>query len=128
MRSAVLLLAAVGSISQAADWTRIASGRIEVLTDAGASVGKETLARLERIRAVFREAGPDEPSLPLRVFVFASRAEFSTYHEGALVEGFYQSGPERDYIVLQAGAAAGRAVYHEYVHRVLGRAAAHDGR
>jgi hypothetical protein len=73
---------------------------------------------------VFREAGPEEPSLPLRVFVFASRAEFGTYHEGTLVEGFYRNGPERDFIVLRAGATAGRAVYHEYVHRVLGRTAA----
>ncbi|HEV8147865.1 MAG TPA: hypothetical protein VGP79_15860 [Bryobacteraceae bacterium] len=124
MRQVVLLFVALAVSSLGADWTRVASGRIEVLTDAGASVAKETLGRLERIRAVFREFGPEEPRLPLRVFVFASRAEFSTYHEGALVEGFYRNRPERDFIVLQAGATGGRAVYHEYVHHVLGRAAA----
>ena len=38
---------------------------------------------------------------------------------GAVADGFYQSGPERDYIVLKSGATPARAIVHEYIHLLL---------
>jgi tetratricopeptide (TPR) repeat protein len=124
VRTAIAIILLFAARASASEWTRISAGRIEVLTDAGASTGKATLARLERIRAVLREAGPEEHALPLRVFVFASADEFRRYRPGDAGQGFFRGGTERDYIVLEAGVAAGRAVFHEYVHRALASVAA----
>jgi tetratricopeptide (TPR) repeat protein len=115
----LILIVLLGLPARAAEWTRVSSPQIEVLTDAGERSGRQVLARFDQIRRIFRQAnGPDSP-LSLRVFVFASEKGFRSYREGAATEGFYQSAPERDYIALHAGSGVGRAVVHEYVHLVL---------
>jgi tetratricopeptide (TPR) repeat protein len=103
----------------AAEWTRVSSPQIEVLTDSGERTGRQVLARFDQIRRIFRQANAPGSPLALRVFVFASEKDFRSYREGAATEGFYQSAPERDYIGLHAGSGVGRAVVHEYVHLVL---------
>jgi tetratricopeptide (TPR) repeat protein len=103
----------------AADWQRIHTPQIEVLTDAGEKAGRATLSRLEQIRGVF--ATPDPRPLPLRIFLFNSDNEFRLYIDNSTTGGFYQSGVERDFIVLHSGMGLTRAVAHEYVHLILDR-------
>src|SRR5262249_32723926 len=71
--------------------------------------------RLTRIRDLF----PAGRSQSLRIFLFSSEKDFREYAPGPVAEGFYQSGPERDYIVLKSGATPARAVVHEYIHLLL---------
>jgi len=103
----------------AAEWVHIRTPQIEILTDAGEKAGKATLSRLEQIRGVF--ATPDPRPLPLRIFLFNSENEFREYISSSTAGGFYQSGVERDFIVLRSGTGLTRAVAHEYVHLILDR-------
>ncbi len=102
----------------AADWTRVSSPRIEILTDAGDKTGRELLSHFETIRAVFHRAGIADSPLPVRVFAFASEGEFHSYSNEANAAGFYH-GSDRDTIALYAGPDARRVALHEYVHSVL---------
>ena len=121
---AVCLLAVLALPAIGADWMRVtsapsASGRIEILTDAGEKAGRQILSRLEDIRRIFRQANTADSPLELRVFVFASEREFHGYRDGPATGGFYQSASERDYIALPVNAGIGRVAVHEYVHLVL---------
>src|SRR5882757_298010 len=109
-----LLLAAV---SGRAEWLLLQTPRLELVTDAGEKSAARLLGRMATVRQVLGQDSSAER--PLRVFLFASDREFHSYAEGAATGGFYQSGPERDYIVLPAGAGLTRTVAHEYVHRIL---------
>jgi tetratricopeptide (TPR) repeat protein len=102
-----------------ADWLRIGTPQIEILTDSGERAGKATLSRLEQIRGVF--VTRDNRPLPLRVFLFASENEFRSYTDKAITGGFYQGGAERDFIVLHSGTGLTRAVTHEYIHLIMDR-------
>jgi len=113
------ILAAMAAQCWGADWLRIRTPHLEVLTDAGEKTGRSALNRLEDIRRVL-DARNTRP-LPLRVFVFASEKEFRAYAENSIVDGFYQSGVERDFIVLHAGANLSREVAHEYIHWIMDR-------
>jgi tetratricopeptide (TPR) repeat protein len=103
----------------AAEWVHIRTPQIEILTDAGEKAGKAMLSRLEQLRGVF--VTPDPRPLPLRIFLFNSEKEFRDYTSNSTTSGFYQSGIERDFIVVYAGAGLTRAVAHEYVHLILDR-------
>ena len=102
------------------------SPHFELLTDAGASSGRETLARLEQIHHVFQDAIGSRPlPLPVRVFLFASERDFRLFRPSASTTGFFQSGAERDYIAMvSSGPESFRVVYHEYVHLVLNHSGA----
>ena len=116
-RGAALLAFLIAPAS--AEWVSVRSAQIEVLTDSGEKAGRAVLARLEQIRRIFRDANMAESALGLRVFVFTSEKEFSAYASTATTKGFYQSGPERDYIALCGGGSTERLAAHEYVHFVL---------
>jgi tetratricopeptide (TPR) repeat protein len=98
-----------------ADWIRLRAPDIELLSDAGERSARDTLTRLARIRDLF----PAGRSQPLRIFLFSLEKDFRDYAPGAVADGFYQSGPERDYIVLRSGATPARVVVHEYIHLLL---------
>jgi tetratricopeptide (TPR) repeat protein len=69
-------------------------------------------------------ARPPESAPPVRVVVFASEREFGRYRSGRATKGFYQSAPERDYILLVgSGEETLRAARHEYAHLVLNHTA-----
>lgn len=120
---AAALLAAVPA---AAAWLRLASANFELLTDAGEKQGREALVRLERIRSVFGGAAGAKPvPLPVRVFVFKSERAFRAFRPSESTTGFFQGGPERNYIAMHgATGETFRVIHHEYVHMVLNHSAA----
>jgi Flp pilus assembly protein TadD len=111
----LLYLVLLAAIPCSADWIRLRTPDIELLSDAGERAARDTLNRLTRIRDLF----PGGRSQPLRIFLFSSEKEFRELAPGAAVEGFTQSGPERDYIVLRSGVAPARVIVHEYIHVLL---------
>jgi hypothetical protein len=84
------------------------------------------LSRFEQARHVFtRLFPPFSGELPCRVFVFASERDYNQVRPGPVVAGFYQSGPDRDYIaMLDRAPEPYRVVFHEYTHLVLNHSAA----
>ncbi|HEY7334920.1 MAG TPA: hypothetical protein VH639_08555 [Bryobacteraceae bacterium] len=120
MRFPALILLAFSTSGFGAEWLRVRTPQLEILTDAGEKAARATLERLNLIRSVLATSPVSDP-LPLRVFVFGSEAEFRKYSDGPVADGFYQPGVERDFIVLHAEAGLARAAIHEYVHLVLDR-------
>lgn len=120
---AVALLAALPA---AAAWLRLTSPNFELLTDAGEKQGRDALIRLERIRSVFGGAAGAKPvPLSVRVFVFRSERAFRAFRPNESTTGFFQGGPERNYIAMHGGSGETlRVIHHEYVHMVLNHSAA----
>lgn len=108
----VLLLLAVPAPAR---WIRASSPHFELLSDGGESPARQVLARLEQIHAVFGSGTP----LPVRVFLIGSESQFRRLRPAETTTGFYQSAPQRDYLVLSTGNNLGRVAFHEYVHLVL---------
>jgi tetratricopeptide (TPR) repeat protein len=113
-----LLLAALPA---QCEWILLRTPQLELLTDAGEKSAARLLNRMATVHRVLGQ-GPSAER-PLRVFLFASEREFRSYAEGAATGGFFQSGPERDYIVLYNGEGLSRVAAHEYAHRILNRSA-----
>lgn len=122
----MVALAATGAHALGADWIRLKSAEFELLTDAGAARGHELLARLEQVHWVFgglTRGGARSP-VPVRVFLFASDSEFRHYRPGEATTGYFQGGPERNYIVMRwAGPETWRVAAHEYIHLLLNHSA-----
>jgi tetratricopeptide (TPR) repeat protein len=112
------ILIVLSSNVYAAEWIKVASPKIEVMTDAGEKTGRDLLRYFEASRAVFQDAGISDAPFPVRVFVFASEGEFRGYREDRSVGGFHRGG-DRDYIALYAGPNARTTAAHEYVHVIL---------
>ena len=125
-RPALLLVASSLYLAAAPPWFRIASPNFELFTAAGEKGGRQLLDRLETVRYVFRESiGGKSPSLPVRVFQFASEREFRRFEERDAVWGFHQGSAERDYIaVFGSGEQTLRAARHEYMHILLNHGSA----
>ncbi|MGJ5819013.1 tetratricopeptide repeat protein [Paludibaculum fermentans] len=100
-------------------WRRLESGRWTLYTDLGEKDGSQALRQLLEMNNVFGAVTNPLPAAtpPIRVLVFRSKSDFQPFQHGAANHGIYQSGPERDYVVLlAAGEETLRAARHELVH------------
>ncbi len=117
-----LLFAVVAGVPALAGWIRLDSPHFELYTDAGSGRGRSLLERLELVRHAFAGA-PGAPvlgPLPVRVLLLASSGAFRPLRPSESTVGFFQGGPERNYIVLHwAGEQTERVAAHEYVHLLL---------
>jgi tetratricopeptide (TPR) repeat protein len=58
------------------------------------------------------------------VVLFRSESGFDSYRQASATKGFFQSGPDRNYIALaQSDAETRRVAFHEYIHLVLNHTA-----
>jgi tetratricopeptide (TPR) repeat protein len=117
-----VLCALAAGVPALAGWIRLESPHFELYTDAGPGRGRSMLERLEVVRHAFASA-PGAPvlgPLPARVLLFASPGAFRPLRPSESTVGFFQGGPERNYIVLHwAGEQTERVAAHEYVHLLL---------
>ena len=88
-----------------AAWLVVASAHFELVTDAGAKLGQQVLADLERVREAL--AGPAGTPLPVRCVLFSKHADFARYRPTPITRAFFQSGPDHDYIVMALYPAGG---------------------
>jgi Flp pilus assembly protein TadD len=97
-------------------WLRLSSPAFEIYTDAGEASARRILARFEVARQVFGGA----EVFPVRIVVFSREKDFRLFRPADTVTGFYQSGPERDYIaMLDTGPEVRRVAMHEYAHLIF---------
>jgi tetratricopeptide (TPR) repeat protein len=104
----------------ARDWIRVDSPFATLFSNAGSAAAQRSLQQLETMSTVFREFGRPNRSPRLRLMIFATEGEFAAYRPTPISAGFYQSGPEGDWIVFPSGANP-RVVLHEYTHLLLNR-------
>lgn len=126
MIAARVLLTLMPAVCVGAEWLRIPSPHFEFMSDAGEKQSRQVLERLETVRHVFLESiGGKAPSLPVRVYQFASEREFRRFEPNPSVRGFHQGAAERDYIaVMGTSEETQRAVRHEYMHLLLSHGSA----
>ena len=98
-----------------AGWTRVTSPQFEIFSDAG----QGDIRQLSKLLAQISNIIPTDGPRTARIFLFANEAELRAYHDTA--DGFFESGVERDYMVLHAGPVSNPVVFHEFVHLVLSR-------
>ena len=118
MRRAVTFLFLTPLLLSADSWVKFTRGPFEVLTDAGARSGRETMVRLEQYRhalgTVLGETDLQTP-LPVRVFVFKNPRGWTTPTP-------VSEGRDRYSIVLDEKAAISPDIYRalaSYVDRIL---------
>lgn len=116
-RWAAVWAALLWSTTVQAGWIALRSPGLELYTDASEKSARVALDRLANIRRLLPENDP-EPT-PLRIVLFDSERDYRAVAPTPKSDGFYQSGPERDFIVMPAGAQLSRVVVHEYVHFAL---------
>jgi len=117
-----IALAFNAAMPHAATWTRVASGKYEVLTDGPAKEAERAALTIRQVAgALTRILGPLPASAPpVRVVVFREEKEFRKFSGSAITRGFFQSSAERDYLVLNLSVwLKDRVLKHEMGHLFL---------
>ena len=124
----VALLTLTGFAAADPTWVEVRSPHFTVTTDAGEKRGREVAMEFEQMRALFGKflhRDQVNSSLPLQILALRSNKElrqFSPLWKGKPVElsGYYQSGEDCNYILLDLSADNYReVVLHEYAHLLL---------
>ena len=103
-----------------ASWIRIASPHFEIYTDSGERTARRVLTRFEQAHRVLSSIGGKAPAaVETRILLFSSARDYATVRPAAHVPAFYQSGPDRDYIVMSSSGELDRIILHEYTHLIL---------
>jgi tetratricopeptide (TPR) repeat protein len=111
-----------GPVEAADDWTYGASEHFEVYTTGNAAKARQAMNDFERMHAFFSDVLKVAPqtTVPTRLIIFSNEREFAPYRPNEGTAAFYQSGPDRDYIVMRAlDAESYPIVVHEYWHLIV---------
>lgn len=103
-------------------WISLRAGGFELYTNGAEKTGRQTLERLEQIQQAFGAVAGRQriQPLPVRVFLFHSLKDYRPFQPVASTTAYYQSGPQRDYIVMHSATGETlRIASHEYVHLAL---------
>ncbi len=122
----VVLLAAAAPAFSEQRWVKITSPNFEMFTSAGEGDGRRTILHFEQIRSFFLETVKSRKPTPrpVRIIAFRSRKEYEPYRPNEFASAYYQSGHDRDYIVMSKISSDTRPIaVHEYVHLL----ARHEG-
>ena len=93
---------------------RLQTETLEIVSDAGESAARRALARLQQMERLLGRR-----QSKIRAYLFADDRWFRHLRPVPTARGFYQSGPERDYLAVLAGPDDLRALSHEFVHASL---------
>src|SRR5581483_4438032 len=111
-------------------WVQVSSDTYIVKSSAGLERAKRVLTDLESFHQLlgkFAYRNTELPDLPIEVLLVADEAtmtELEPEYNGSKVhvDGFYQRGEDRDFIVLSGRAdSLTNVVYHELSHYFVGR-------
>jgi len=120
-----LLLCAIPATA-ADKWTRVQSKNFTLAGNATENEIREVAENLEVFRTAFSKFFNlrEGSSVGTTVIVFRSDAVFKPYkpvYQGkpANVAGYFQPGPDMNFISLSADTPTPRVIYHELVHRLM---------
>lgn len=119
----VILLVATGA--QTADaaqaspdasfsFVRLRTETLEVISDQGEPAARRALARMQQMERLLGRRQSQ-----IRAYLFRDDRWFRHLRPVPTARGFFQSGPERDFIAVLAGPDDLRALSHEFVHASL---------
>src|SRR5438270_5515257 len=127
--TAILFLLAIAPLFPASakeTWTSVRSKNFYLVGNASDSDIRKVATRLEQFRDVFLRLFNQvklNSTTPTTVIVFKSDDSFRPFKPGPNIAGYFQPGPDVNYIALtteQAGANDPFSViFHEYVHLLV---------
>ena len=95
-------------------FVRLRTETLEVISDAGEPAARAALARMQQMERLLGRRQSQ-----IRAYLFRDDRWFRDLRPVPTARGFFQSGPERDFLAVMAGADHLRAVSHEFVHASL---------
>ena len=103
-------------------WFEVQSRHFRVAGDADTKQLRRIAVDLEEIRRQFLTVFPKNAvsPVPTTVIVFRNAKSFRLFFEPRNAAGGVYAGPDRNYIVLNAGEKRRRSVYHDYIHTLIG--------
>ena len=110
------------TVRAAENWTYAASEHFEVYTTAGAGTAREALNYFERVYDFYSFIFRGAPKVKdrTRLIIFSNDRQFAPYRPNPNVAAFYQSGADRDFIVMgRLDEDSIPIVVHEYSHLFL---------
>jgi Flp pilus assembly protein TadD len=133
----VLLAAAIASAREKPDnWLEVRSPHFIVVSDSSEKQARRVADQLERMRSVFHAAFPRmqvDPPSPIIILAVKDEKRFRALEpelylgKGKLaLSGLFQSGPEKNYVLLRLDAQGEHpysVIYHEYTHLLSSKAA-----
>lgn len=127
--SLAVVIACLGSVNQAQEWTSVRSPHFVVSTDAGEKRCREVAVRFEQMRLVFEKLLSNDKltsPVPLQILAFRNSKGFSQIaplrngKPDPGIVGVFQTGGDMNFIALDVSTEAGfPVVFHEYAHSVL---------
>jgi len=124
-----VVIACLGSVTQAQEWTSVRSPHFVVSTDAGEKRCREVAVRFEQMRLVFEKLLSNEKlnsPVPMQILAFRNSKGFSEVAPSkdgkpqAGIVGMFQTGGDMNFIALDLSTESGfPIVFHEYAHSVL---------
>src|SRR5688572_7943696 len=126
MLLAALLLFPALPVAAADKWTRVQSKNFTLVGSATEKEIREVAEGLEVFRTAFSRFFKlkEGSSVATTVTVFRSDQAFKPFkplYQGkpANLSGYFQPGPDTNFIVLSADMETPHVIYHEYVHRLM---------
>jgi tetratricopeptide (TPR) repeat protein len=126
--SLVALGTAITSVSAKETWTSVRSKNFLLVGNANEKDIREVALRMEQFREVFTHLftglNVDSP-VPTTVVVFKNEASYQPFKLNANNAGYFQPGPDINYIALRLGRDAGSVddpyaiIFHEYTHLLV---------
>ena len=122
-----LILVPPGDTGAAKDaWTSVRSKNFFLIGNAGDKEIKQVAVRLEQFREVssrlFIKANISSP-VPTTVVVFKSDASYRPFQPNANTAGYFQAGPDTNYITLTTEQHGDQdpfnVIFHEYTHLLV---------
>lgn len=124
-----LVIASLGSVTPAQEWTSVRSPHFVVSTDAGEKRCREVAVRFEQLRLVFAKLLSNDKltsPVPLQILAFRNAKGFSQVAPSKNgkpdpgIVGVFQTGGDMNFIALDLSTESGfPIVFHEYAHSVL---------
>jgi tetratricopeptide (TPR) repeat protein len=121
----ILLIGIAAPVSAKDNWTSVRSKNFFLIGNASEKEIRQVATRLEQFRDVFsrllRKAKFDSP-VPTTVVVFKNDSSYKPFKMGYAI-GYFQSGPDVNYITLtieqHGDQSPYHVIFHEYVHLLL---------
>ena len=120
------LLAVVSHPVAAKDtWVSVRTKNFHLVGNGGEKEVKRVATRLEQFREVFTQLFPRakfNTPVPTTVVVFKSRSSYAPFAPRANTSGYFQSGPDVNYIALTTESGQDdpfSVIFHEYTHLLV---------
>ncbi|MDQ3472125.1 MAG: DUF1570 domain-containing protein, partial [Acidobacteriota bacterium] len=122
----ITILSADHAVLAKDNWISVRSRNFQLVGNAGEKDIRQVANRLEQFREVFTRLFPKAKftsPVPTTVIVFKNDKSYSPFRSGANIAGYFQPGPDVNYITLTTEVRGEQdpftVIFHEYTHLLV---------